>query len=143
METKDYLKRWIKPELGICEGMDNYEFSFVGNQPEKMPLDNSLNQDVHEARRRHCVMSKALCNDGDPRLFSIATPRVGSPTYARIFDPTTGVAPSSKRIVEDVHGVFNSCLKILYAEGAFVDGLANRTAQEEGRKEWQRHLGWC
>ncbi len=131
METKDYLKRWIKPELGICEGMDNYEFSFVGNQPEKMPLDNSLNQDVHEARRRHCVMSKALCNDGDPRLFSIATPRVGSSTCARIFDPITGVAPSSKRIVEDVHGVFNSCLKIHNAKGVFVDRLANCTGHRK------------
>ncbi|KAL7461345.1 hypothetical protein ACHAXS_001763 [Conticribra weissflogii] len=131
MEMKDYLKRWIKPELGICEGMDNYEFSFVRNQPEKMLLDNSLNQDVHEARRRHCVMLKALCNDGDPRLFSIATPRVGSSTYARIFDPITGVAPSSKRIVEDIHGVFNSCLKIHDAEGAFVDRLANCTGHRK------------
>ena len=65
-----------------------------------MPLDNTLNKDTHEAVDRMIVLSNALCSDKkDPRVFSLTTPKEGSRAYERIFDPTTGVAPTSDRIV--------------------------------------------
>ena len=44
-------------------------------------------------------------------------------------DPTKGVAPSSKRIVQDIEGVWKA-MKIIYdKKGVYVPGLANRTGR--------------
>lgn len=49
LESKGYLKRWIGPKRGVCNDIDRQYGHFVGNQLEKMPLDNKLNKDVHKA----------------------------------------------------------------------------------------------
>jgi hypothetical protein len=58
MITNGYWKRWIKPELGlnslievVCENGEtkvsrNYTNRPVGDQPELLPHDSSLNHDM-------------------------------------------------------------------------------------------------
>ena len=97
-----------------------------------MPLDNSCNQDVIESNNRHVALSQALCdNEDDPRIFSMTTPKVASRSLSRIFHPVTGVAPTSKRIVEDIDKTFE-CARITYtAGGVHVPGLASTTGHRK------------
>ena len=45
--------RWVKPEMGLNDAFGKRWWACpVGDSPELMPLDNSLNQDIHEAVRR-------------------------------------------------------------------------------------------
>ena len=126
-----YLDKWMKPVLGITPESRHH----VGNQPEKQPLDNSCNEDQNLAVDRHVIMSQVLSNDPDNRLtFSLATPRLGAIAYKRIVHPETGVAPSSKRIIDDCERVWTSCRPILEARGAFVPGLADRRGHRKTQK---------
>jgi hypothetical protein len=79
----------------------------------------------------------SLCAQGfdskDPRLFSMATPKMGASAYKRVFDPTNGVCPRPKRIVQDVHKVVHACKEIYKVKGVFVPGLAG------GRVAGHRH----
>ena len=45
----------------------------VGNSPELMPLDNSLNNDLQMSHRYHCIVTAHL-PDTDERKFSLSTP---------------------------------------------------------------------
>ena len=45
----------------------------VGNRPEWMPLDNSLNNDIQSSLSLHCAIT-AYLRDDDPRKFSLSTP---------------------------------------------------------------------
>jgi len=100
-----------------------------------MPLDNSLNQDVHKAVRTHVAISLATVAEDkhDPRLFSTATPKLGSKAYLRVFCPETGVSPRPERIIQDVHKVIHACKEIHAAKGVYVPGLAG------GRVPGHRH----
>ena len=69
----------------------------------------------------------------DPRLFSLSTPKEGVSAYKRVFDPKDGVAPTSKRIVQDIHKVVNALAVIHREKGVFVPGLAG------GRTPGHRH----
>ena len=90
-----------------------------------MPLDNSLNQDVHESVQKHTVMSLTLCTEWKINsLFSMATPKEASRAYRRIFEPMTGMAPKPERIVQDVKKVMNALQVIFDAKGVYVPGLA-------------------
>ena len=84
---------------------------------------------------RHVVIS--LCAQGfdakDPRLFSMATPKLGVSAYKHVFDPKSGVCPRPDRIVQDVHKVVHACNEIYKAKGVFVPGLAG------GRVPGHRH----
>ena len=54
---KKIYEMWIKPVLGCNDEIElddgssptNYAGRPVGNSPEFMPLDNSLNNDIHQA----------------------------------------------------------------------------------------------
>ena len=71
----------------------------------------------------------------------MATPKEMARSYKHIFHPTTGVAPKSERILQDVNNVMHA-LKVIYeAEGVYVPGLAGghtaggcHTATTEGKK---------
>ena len=47
MEKEGYLSMWIRPEL-VNDAFKYYKKNPPGNRPEMMPMDNSLNQDIHE-----------------------------------------------------------------------------------------------
>ena len=100
-----------------------------------MPLDSSLNKDIHQSARLHVVMSRSGVEygDKDPRLFSLATPKEVPRTYTRIFHAETGVVPKPDRIVHDVKKAVRAMAIIHGAKGAFVPGLAG------GRVPGHRH----
>ena len=59
MKEKVYLHRWLLPLNGLQDGTP-YSGRPVGNSPEFMPLDNSLNIDILQSLRFHCVLSHAI-----------------------------------------------------------------------------------
>jgi hypothetical protein len=65
----------------------------------------------------------------DARAFSLSTPKEGSRSYLRLYDPVNGIAPTSRRIIQDIEGVRAAMIKICDAEGAFVKGLADRAGK--------------
>ena len=126
-ETTHVYKRWVKPENGLNDHFGpKWWRRPIGNSPELMPLDNSLNQDVHESGRRHTLMSLTIRDrdNKDDRLITMTTPKETARSYKRIFDPTTGVAPKSERILQDVNKVVHALQVIYEAEGVYVPGLA-------------------
>lgn len=84
MQTKGYLKHWVLPELNLNKGTV-YANRPVGNSPEIMPLDCSLNQDVHCAVQSMVLMTSFL-EDGDKRKFSVSTPPRGYDAYSRVWN---------------------------------------------------------
>ena len=58
-----YLHRWFLPLNGI-QGGTPYAGRPVGNSPEFMPLDNSLNRDILYSLRMHSDLSRYIL-DGE------------------------------------------------------------------------------
>ena len=56
--TRDnnYFHRWLMPMNTLQDGTP-YTGRPVGNIPECMPLDNSLNRDILQSLRFHCLLS--------------------------------------------------------------------------------------
>jgi hypothetical protein len=98
---------------------------------EMMPLDCSLNQDIHMAVSRHVIVTTDLADD-DPKKFSTSTPKRGTSAYLRIWDPVSGTAPSSTRIIQDCGKVLSAMQAIYAARGAKVDGLGDRKGKRDG-----------
>ncbi len=122
---------WIKPELGLNDHISTFGGRPPRNSPELMPLDTSLNQDIHESAKKHNLISMAIRTHGvaDNCLFSMATPKEAARCYKRICNPITGVVPTLQRILQDVNKVITALHVIYNAEGVYVPGLANgRTA---------------
>ena len=108
----------------------------MGNSPELCNLDSSLNKDLHEIVNRHIQFTSKL-DKGDPCKFSISAPKVGTSSYIRIFDPSTGVAPVSERIVQDTKGILESIKSIIHAKGTIMPDYNNRTGirrESNGKK---------
>ena len=59
MKEKGYLHRWLLPLNGLQDGTP-YAGRPVGNIPEFMPLNNSLNRDILQSLRFHCVLSHSI-----------------------------------------------------------------------------------
>ena len=59
MKQKGYLHHWLLPLNGLQYGTP-YAVRPVGNSPEFMPLDNSLNRDILQSLRFHCVLSHSI-----------------------------------------------------------------------------------
>ena len=57
MKEKNYFHRWLLPMNGLQDGTP-YAVRPVGNIPEFMPLDNSLNRDILNYLRFHCILSR-------------------------------------------------------------------------------------
>ena len=84
MKEKGYYSRWLIPQLGL-NGGTVYVNRPVGNHPEWMPLDNSLNNDIQSALSLHCAITAHL-DDGDIRTFSFATPSTIVSGIRRIYN---------------------------------------------------------
>ena len=63
MKEKNCFHRWLLPMNGLQDGTP-YDVRPVGNSPEFMPLDNSLNRDILHSLRFHCVLSRFVI-DGE------------------------------------------------------------------------------
>ena len=90
-----------------------------------MPLDTTLNKDVHECARRNVVVSRSGAANGcrNAQLFSFATRKEVACTYQLVFDLVDGFAPKQKRIVQDVKRVISAMATIAEHWGVFVPGL--------------------
>ena len=91
-----------------------------------MPLDTSLNNDIHEYAWPHVVMFESRGAHGcrDARLFSFATPKEVARTHRRVFDLVEGVVPKPNRIFQNVKRAISAMKTIATHPGAFVPGLA-------------------
>jgi hypothetical protein len=87
-----------------------------------MPLDETLDMDIHASARYHVAITSHLPND-DPRKYSISTPKEISGAYLFLVDPSTGGAPSSTRIVQDCEKWIRSLGKIREVGGKMVQGF--------------------
>ena len=74
---------WLRPVLGcndkitLSNGKTTTDYAGrpPGNSPEFMPLDTTLNQDVHEAVNTQVAATYYLLKE-HPLKFSLATPKV-------------------------------------------------------------------
>jgi hypothetical protein len=63
----------LLPLEGLQEGT-RYTSSIPGDSPEIMPLNETLNMDIHSRDKYHVALMDHLPND-DPKIFSFATPK--------------------------------------------------------------------
>ena len=57
MKENNYFHHWLLPMNGLQDGTP-YDGRPVVNSPEFMPLDNSLNRDILQSLRFHCVLGR-------------------------------------------------------------------------------------
>jgi hypothetical protein len=109
VKEKDYYDRWILPGNGLNteEALKAYAGRPIGNSPEMMLWDCSLNHDVKQAVHRHVVFTSDL-PEHDPNKPSMSTPKRGSSAWIRLENPEIGGVPCKRRIVEDVLKVVES-----------------------------------
>ena len=96
-----------------------------------MPLENSLNRDILQSLRYHCVFSHQIV-DGEEiteevrkLCFSFSPPREIARGLKCIWDSKMGT-PCSERIIQDV-GMALKALEIVHREnGDAVEGLADK-----------------
>ena len=155
MRQEGILKRWILPELGLNDEIvitDNegkvkrstrYKGRPVGDCPEAMPQDNSLFRDLRTSFDTHIVLTCMLERD-DPRRFSKATPKEIARCIEKLWNPETGVVPSSKRIIQDIQRLKENFLLVVEAEGAVVPGVCDHNGHRRkhagvGRKHYKMH----
>ena len=118
-----------------CVGVTNagsklYRNKVVGNSYELMPLDNHLFSDVKTSVRSHAVWTANLDRE-DPKRFKMGTPRELSCAFRRVWDPETGVAPTSERIVQDIRRWPGAVQAIVDHDGAVVPSLNKRTGRRK------------
>ena len=107
-----------------------FENCSVGNSPEFMPLDNSLNNDVKKEHDFHCALTSHLLIS-DEKKISDTNPKLILRGIKRLVEghlPSDGV-PSSKRIIEDCDRALDSMRKVFEHNSAIVPGLANRNGR--------------
>jgi hypothetical protein len=130
MKEEGHYERWILPQCGLLEDekdLKRYYGRPVGDTPEIMAWDNSLNKDVHECVNYHVQATINLEKD-DPKKFSLATPKEGARAYMRVVHPSTGVCPSSDRIIQDTEQAFGKALLgIIACQGTVMDESSLRS----------------
>jgi hypothetical protein len=96
-----------------------YDGRPIGDTPEFMCWDCSLNKDLHDSINWHILLTSDLADD-NPKKFSISTPKRGSLAHFRVLHPETGGVPSSERIMGDVYKIKDSMLAVYKNDGAHV-----------------------
>ena len=124
MKEKGYYERWLIPQLGLNSWLKYYANRSVGNRPEFMPLDNSLNADIQYALSLHCAITMYL-EDDDERKFSMRTPSTIVSAIDRLWGEQ-GNVPSSERIMHDCDLALRAFGVVYEHGGKMVPGLANR-----------------
>jgi hypothetical protein len=128
MMQNDLLKYRLLPLEKLREGT-RYHDSIPRDSPELMPLEETLNQDIHSSARYHIAITSHLPKD-DPHKFSFATPKEISRAYLRLVDPNTRGAPSYQRIIQDCEKWVRSLDKIRKAGGKIVEGFGRNGHRE-------------
>jgi hypothetical protein len=133
----DYWRTWVKLELSLNSviriiGEDgkskvsrNYKERPVGDCPELMPHDSSLNWDMDMPLNMHCIFTSHLPNDDERKIAKTTTGLIAA-AITKIRNPIIGVVPKSHRIVQDCQRVLYCLEEIVVAGGAVVPGLVNR-----------------
>ena len=93
----------------------------VGNSPELMPMDATLNKDVDDGVRYHVALTYNLAHD-DPKKFSLSTPKRGSSAYLRVWEQ----CPPSNRIIEDTDKFLKALTKISNANGVAITDVPRK-----------------
>jgi hypothetical protein len=135
MKEENIYKHWFLPELDVNAGTC-YQGRPIGNSPEMMPLDASLNKDVDDGVHSHIVFTNGLAPD-NPQKFCMTTPVRGSFAYRRVWNSPViagsesgeidpGGTPSSTRIIQDIDKFTTSCMSIYNHKGTVVPGLGTR-----------------
>ena len=138
MKQRDIYRRWLIP-LNGCNCGTVYDNRPVGNSPEFMPLDNSLNQDIQVSLSLHCAVTAHL-PDNDPRKFSMRTPKTIQSGIQRICGEVAGV-PSSCRIMDDCDRALAAFGIVHRAGGKMVPQLANRSGHRN-HAAGRNSTGW-
>ena len=106
----------------------------VGNSPELMCWDCTLNKDVDDEFNRHQAYTKQL-NASDPLKFCKSTPTRIDSAYLRLVDPKNGLdfgVPTSARIIQDIQKCMGpNLIAIIEAKGAVVQELGNRNGHRK------------
>jgi len=142
VEGKSLYDHWLLPAAGLNAGTD-FAGKPVGNSPELMPLDCSLNKDLDDAVMRHILLSAHLKKD-DERKFSLATIKSGARAYRLLWDPAHGPhggSPTTDRILNDINKVLTSLRAIYDANGRIVEGLGNRNGRRNLVNETRKKRG--
>lgn len=124
MEEEGILKHWILPEHDLNRERPRYKGHPVGNSPEFMPLDCSLNKDLDDELWRHILYTRFL-EEEDPRKFSISTPLRGSSAIRRVWENSV----PNERIKQDVYKVLTALPEVYKAKGCIVPNLGNRNGR--------------
>ena len=123
MKEKDYLKRWILPVGGLHlwdKDLNSYFGRPIGNSPENMPLDTSLNNNIHQKVEEHVLMTLDM-NINDDKKFDLSTPAKGWWAYKRVLE----TCPTSIRNLQDVQKVLRSLEIVRKAKGVRCGGVGN------------------
>jgi hypothetical protein len=143
-DAKKYIDGWTLPELGYNDDIPRFGGRPIGDLPESMPLDNTLNNDLKVSTPINVIDTVPLKED-DKRKFSLSAPKWCSEAIQRIWDfgltakadedKHKGEVPCGSRIVQDVYQAIDS-YKIIdrVAHGMFVARLGNSA----GRRTDQR-----
>ena len=140
MKQNRYLHQCLLPLNGLQDGI-TYASHPVGNIPEFMPLDNSLNRDILHSLCMHDVLSCYIL-DGEETddkernmCFSYSTPREISQGIKHTWDSKMGGTPSSARIIQ-VDDLTLKAFEISYhTNGATDKGLT------DGNRHRRKYLG--
>jgi hypothetical protein len=135
---KSIYSRWLIPQNDLNKHT-TYHDRPVGNSPEFMPLDNSLNNDIKSSHYHHCAVTAHLPIN-DNRRHSMATPKTIDRGIRRIWDNPDG-PPSSKRIVHDCIQAIEAMALVYKAKGSIVPGLCNRNGNRYDRMGTLQHGG--
>ena len=135
MKENDLYKYWIIPELGCNDVVGNnkncYASRPVGNSPELMCLDMSLNKDVRESFRMHVSITQHLDSSHCQRFSGSSPNQIVSSIFRLTKPDETGVVPTSKRIMEDIDRLDYAMKEIMNAKGAIVPGLCERNGDRK------------
>ena len=150
-DGRTYYEMWLKPLHGLNAGTD-FADRPPGNSPELMPLDASLNNDVHTCVDMHVAFTHHL-KPGDlgyEKRFSRHTPAEQTSAYLRLLDPDLGLeagTPLGHRVCQDI-GKFIPALKAIRDHrGVTVPDLGTRkghralAAQGKAQRGGKREKG--
>ena len=143
MKRKGYYKHWILPQLDLMNDgtgeLKSYANRPVGNSPEIMPLDCSLNAQLHRAVRQHIELTQIYTKEEHKALkFSMATPIAGVSAYHRVWS----IHPTASNIKKDILKVFVSARTIFEKKGCIVPGLGNRPGRRHVSNGGGGHSNW-
>lgn len=146
---RSYYDIWILPQFGlnkrndVIDGLSRYDGRPVGNSPEFMPWDNSLNKDIDDDVLLHVCLTDDLKKGPDGKYpkerYSLETPKLGAEAYRRRVDPALLPlgSPLPSRIVHDIKKALDA-FKVVYDNGgAQCPWLAN----QNGHRREHRPLG--